>query len=895
MPMADICLVVHPSSRNEGMRIDSGLAMNSTDPVSEADTIGRSSESSPISETGRPLKVPVHVTDDGERSENGRRKEPFPSNGSMQKQDLSVKEKRNFRSSKRKLSGLHRSGPVLEEEDKGDAGPHSSKSSTVLPQHQRIQEVEPENISYVCTPASLKLKEVLVSRLVEAGKSGRIQVVDLSRRGLVGDDAGAISDMIGSNPQLAVLKLGFNSLGDRGASIIASSCSMNGRFHQSLTVVDLGFNCIGDGGCTAISLNMLAGNHTLRNLFLSGNNFKEKGAMSIAGALLHGCSLTRLHLSANYLGVEGMKVISGAIAEMDKRRQQLLQRSGGIKTTVQPVSLEEIYLTDVKMHDDGIVALSSMLLSNTAIRVLDLGNNDIDDKGLALISQTIARNKGMPLRSLVLSFNKITCAGIECLMNAVWGSKTLKELKLDNNKMQDRGAQLCSVVLGSISLEVLDISFNLVSTVGIKALMKSLSENNSLKSLSLNGIPMDQNASKAVSYALAYNSSLESLSIYSCCIGYSGQRHIVAGVVSNRKVRLQSLTGFLLGPITSTLGLPQVPEDWGNGRVLGFIRFMWFHWHQQSPMSGRQNDARGPAPPTTVAAAGKKAFASLSESDEARVQFQQQQVLQVSELPTIDPDTAILVRSTSGQNLQIPNWGEKLPDPGQDNICNESWSSESDSFDRSSYTESSTNSLSNLASAAKKERRNQNLLWLRGHFHALHDIGNMVFNNADLWQLHQHFFSPAYDITDSPTPDSDAPLERLSEEQKSPIFSPRGKRIERGISFQQLQCAVEAAAREADSSRPNKRVSGEENNEAAPCAKRARNLKPRIAYYPRIREKLESLGTKPSTQTLSLLRQLKYIESMMLQGKNIYVENHESKEHDFPNASDVEMVLLDLL
>jgi Ran GTPase-activating protein (RanGAP) involved in mRNA processing and transport len=322
---------------------------------------------------------------------------------------------------------------------------------------------------------------------------------------------------------------------------------MDGRHHQSLAVLDLGFNCIGDEGCTAISLNMLAGNHTLRNLFLSGNNFKEKGAMAIAGAMLHGCSLTRLHLSAIHLGVEGMKVIAGAIAETDKRRQHLLNRQGGIKTSVQPASMEDLFLAGVKMHGDGVVALSSMLLSNTGISVLDLGNNDIDDKGIALISQTLARNKSIPLRSLVLSFNKISCAGIECLMNAIWGSKTLKELKLDNNKMQDRGAQLCSVVLGSISLEVLDISCNRISTVGIKALMKSLSENNSLKSLSLNGIPMDQNASKAVSYALAYNSSLESLSIYSCCIGYSGQRHIVAGVVSNRKAKLQSLTGFLLG------------------------------------------------------------------------------------------------------------------------------------------------------------------------------------------------------------------------------------------------------------------------------------------------------------------------------------------------------------
>jgi hypothetical protein len=61
------------------------------------------------------------------------------------------------------------------------------------------------------------------------------------------------------------------------------------------------------------------------------------------------------------------------------------------------------------------------------------------------------------------------------------------------------------------------------------------------------------------------------------------------------------------------------------------------------------------------------------------------------------------------------------------------------------------------------------------------------------------------------------------------------------------------------------------------------------------KEKLESLGTKPSVQTLSLLRQLKYIESVMLQGKNVYTDDQDDVDQDWPRASDVEMILLDLL
>merc|ERR1740124_2157371 len=143
-------------------------------------------------------------------------------------------------------------------------------------------------------------------------------------------------------------------------------------------------------------------------------------------------------------------------------------------------------------------------------------------------------------------------------MNAVWGSQTLKEIRVDNNRIKDRGAQLAAVVLTSISLEVIDISFNRVTTVGIKSIMKSLSENASLRYLGLSGIQMDSNAAKALSYGLAYNSTLRYLHIDNCAIGYAAQRHIIAGVVSNRLISLRILTGFSIGAIAATLGLGKI-------------------------------------------------------------------------------------------------------------------------------------------------------------------------------------------------------------------------------------------------------------------------------------------------------------------------------------------------
>lgn len=368
--------------------------------------------------------------------------------------------------------------------------------------------------------------------------------INLARRNLGPQEARMLTGALKANKFLSVLKLSYNDLGDEGAKVIADALFENGSHHPTLSVLDLGFNGIGDEGCEALAVKVVAGNFHLRTLYLSGNCIRDKGAMSIAGAILHGTGVSVLHISANTIGSMGLKTIAGAIAKNDAR---VGLTTGSDNAALVGRRVEELQLGSIGLDADGFIAIPGMLLSNTSLTHLCLSNNNIEDKDLMLLSQALSQNKQVPLRSLRLSFNYITCQGVESLMNSVWGSPTLRDIALDNNKIQDRGAQLCAVVLTSIELETLDLAFNQVTTVGIKALMKNLSENTSLKSLSLCGIPIDQNASKAISYALAYNISLRCLHVDNCSTGYSSQRHIVAGIVSNRRSSLRILTGFPIG------------------------------------------------------------------------------------------------------------------------------------------------------------------------------------------------------------------------------------------------------------------------------------------------------------------------------------------------------------
>jgi NLR family CARD domain-containing protein 3 len=365
---------------------------------------------------------------------------------------------------------------------------------------------------------------------------------------------GLIEQVILGNPKLSVLKLGYNDLGDVGAHCIANALCTEvfGRVeHRALAVLDLSFNGIGDDGCGGLAMKAIAGNYHLRTLFLTGNDIGEKGALSIAGALVHGCYLSRLHLTANRIGPEGTKALATAVAEIDARiemQKEVFAQGQGIPAP-KPFSrrMEHLFLGSMAMVSTGFYAIPSMLLSNTSLKVLCLTDNNIEDRDMTILAQAFTQNKSIPLESLMLSHNQITCAGVESLMNSIWGSPTLHELKLDNNKIQDRGAQLCAVVLTSISLRKLDISFNAITTVGVRALMKSLSEDTNMRSLGICGIPIDPNAAKAVSFALAYNTGLETVYMDNCQVGYSAQRHITAGIVSNQRAPLQQLTGFLVG------------------------------------------------------------------------------------------------------------------------------------------------------------------------------------------------------------------------------------------------------------------------------------------------------------------------------------------------------------
>lgn len=140
-------------------------------------------------------------------------------------------------------------------------------------------------------------------------------------------------------------------------------------------------------------------------LNLSSVQAGTEGARHLADAL-RGSSLQRtmehLVFGHNNIGPDGCKVIAEAVGRRCRKMQTLRLHANKIKS-------------------DGAVSLSKELFTHASLAVLDIGNNDIGDRGCEMLSEYVAENTA--LRRLNLNNNLFTVRGGRAM------GRTLMELR----------------------------------------------------------------------------------------------------------------------------------------------------------------------------------------------------------------------------------------------------------------------------------------------------------------------------------------------------------------------------------------------------------------------------------------------------------------------------------
>lgn len=443
---------------------------------------------------------------------------------------------------------------------------------------------------------------------------------------------------------ITYMNLSFSTLGNEGMELLSEVLTANTK---GLNIIDLSFCGIEERGlvalCRAMRKRKKKGLPCLKGLLLSGNTITYKVSKELGVALSdrRTSALAHKHKSPkegyatedeygdqddgdedDFNGSSSRKKIPNKEKNPSSSKQNGIQLLHLASTSLtsdalfqlmvglgETSSIQELNISSNNFGADGITlflefleggAFSQVKKSETIMPKLDrldLSNVGLGNDGVAKLTRAISKRRKAKLIDLHLSFNVIGSGGTGTLMNKLL-QQNLISLSLDNNVIGDAGCQLVAASLTSMhTLSRLNLSFNQIGSRGITSLMRGLIGSESLTYLGLSGNVVKISAAIAMGFALAQHPRLAHIEVDNCCLSQVAQCHIVAGIISNRWVPIQTLSGFQVGPPMVEIGALEVAaQHLGNTECFTMRRniqmktiLQWMETNRAARNSGAVN------------------------------------------------------------------------------------------------------------------------------------------------------------------------------------------------------------------------------------------------------------------------------------------------------------------
>uniref|UniRef100_F6Y1L3 NLR family pyrin domain containing 13 n=1 Tax=Equus caballus TaxID=9796 RepID=F6Y1L3_HORSE len=182
---------------------------------------------------------------------------------------------------------------------------------------------------------------------------------------------------------------------------------------QRLTRLCLGFNQLQDDGVKLLCSSLSHPECALERLVLWFCQLGTPSCRYLSEALLRNKSLTHLNLRKNNLGDEGVKVLCKALSHLD-------------------CNLQNLDLSDCSFTTESCGELANVLKHNHNVKILDIGNNDVQDDGVKRLCKVL-KHSNCALNTLGLEKCNLTPACCQPLSSVLRSCKSLVNLNLLGN------------------------------------------------------------------------------------------------------------------------------------------------------------------------------------------------------------------------------------------------------------------------------------------------------------------------------------------------------------------------------------------------------------------------------------------------------------------------------